>query len=135
MDLFEIAAQWVLGSLPSDGLPALATRCMEDGMDSESLRRLAGLLPSETTDARRLFQRALTELKAPVLDIAEATRILTVKFSRQIVQGELTPEEGANMIMHLSFQVSSKIGNFHDLDPFVYAASELQSRPDDREIY
>jgi hypothetical protein len=47
-----------------------------------------------------------------------------------ICGGELEPYAGARKIWHLAQAVNEEA--FHDLDPFIYAASEYQERPSDR---
>jgi len=102
-------------------------------MDSRTLRILAGLTHDEATDATNLFKQALEELGMSEITRSDAARICASAISRQIISGDLSPQEGANKIWDASIRVNDP--GFHDLDPFIYAASELQSRPQDREFF
>ena len=57
-----VAAKWVLGLIPSEALPRIATDALEDGLDSPSLRDLAGDLHPTLGAAGPLFEKILYEI-------------------------------------------------------------------------
>ncbi len=93
-------AKWVLGLLPSTDLPGLAADWLEQGIDTVTLRQLAGLAASHA-DAGRFFERALRELGRAEMTREEAGRVLVEHYARQIVAGVLAPYEGACTIAGL----------------------------------
>lgn len=130
MNIKLAQAYWVLNLLPSDKLPDIAVSALELGSEANALQMLAGLSPDETDEARALFERSLKELGIPAVSASDAANIVAVEISKQIVRGDLSPEEGANKLWEVSIHVGDKA--FHDLDSFIYAASEIKSRPHER---
>lgn len=127
------AARVVLGLLLSTDLPNAAARALEDGCDSTSLRILAGLTATEVEDARRIFDRALVELSVPKPTKRDAVMRLAQETAKLILIGTTEPFEGAKEIWDLSLHLSPE--NLSEFDTFVYAASEWEDRPDDRQIF
>lgn len=139
MELLLAQALWVLGFLPDERLPQeIGVKGLESGLDTETLRILASLMPNEALEAHQLFENVLKEFGLPVLGRADAARVYAREISRQILSAELSPCDGANRLWDASIRVNSARGNeprFCDLDTFVYAASELESRPEDAEFF
>ena len=139
MELLLKQALWVLGFLPNERLPQeIGVKGLESGLDTETLRILAILMPNEASEAHQLFENILKEFGLPVLGKADAARVYASAISEQIVSAELSPCDGANRLWDASVRVNSARGNeprFHDLDTFIYAASELKSRPEDAEFF
>lgn len=130
MELPLMQALWVLGFLPDEKLPQeVGIKALESGMDTETLRMLASLSPHEAFEAKDLFEKMLSEFGLPAMSRADAARTYARAISKQIVDGQLSPSAGANRLWDASLRVNDP--DFHDLDPFVYAASELESRPED----
>lgn len=119
--------------LPAHRLPEVASKALVAGADSPALRVLAGLTHNEIAEVSTIWRKAISELGLPVLGRQEAARIHATAISKQIINGDLSPEEGAKRLWDVSIRVNDP--DFHDLDPFVYAASELQSRPEDRDFF
>jgi hypothetical protein len=132
-NLKSTQAQWVLGLIPSDDLPAIAGQALADGIESKSLIELAGLGRSEMQEARNLFERSLNELGCKSMEKAEALGRYAKIVSTLILASEVAPLEGAKRI----WQATRKAGlnGFHDLDGFIYAASELEERPEDKALF
>lgn len=133
MDILLSQALWILGFLAADQLVGIGIKGLQHGLDSTSLRLLASLSENEAMEAPVLFTQALKELGFPVIGRPEAARIYASEISRQILKCELSPKDGANILWDASIRVNEP--GFHDLDTFIYAASELQSRPEDREFF
>jgi hypothetical protein len=129
----SIQAQWVLGLIPTDRLPDLATEAISAGIESKSLVELAGLDPAETDEARRLFEDVLNEIGYEGMAKAEALRAYATAISASIVKSEIAPFEGAKKIWQATLHVG--LTSFHDLDAFIYAASEWEDRPQDRSMF
>lgn len=133
MDILFAQSLWVLDLLDAAQLPDVGVKALEVGMDSRALRMLASLMQDEVDEAPKLFEEALKELSMPLLDRPNAARICAKAISMKILSGELSPQDGANRLWDVSIKVHSP--NFHDLDTFIYAASEISSRPEDLEFF
>lgn len=127
-------ALWVLGLLPDEHLPQeVGVRGLEVGLDTETLCILASLMPNDALEARQLFDKVLKEFDLPALEKANAARVYAREISKQILSTKLSPYDGANKLWDASIRVNDP--RFHDLDTFIYAASELMSRPEDAEFF
>lgn len=133
MDIRLAQALWTLDLLEIGYLPEVALGALEVGLDSPALRLLAGLIGNEVENAPQIFTQALKELGLPTLSQRDAARIYAIAVSKQILNGELSPQDGANKLWDASIQVNNP--DFHELDTFIYAASELQSRKEDLEFF
>ena len=130
-DRFYIAvARDVLGLTLSEDLVGVAIEALEDGRDSPSLRVLAGLSGSDVTQARALFDRVLEELGIVRPSMRDAALLLARETAREIVSGTVEPYEGAKRIWELARSAPDE--SLSELDPFIYAASEWEDRPEDR---
>lgn len=124
---------WVLGILDPRDLPDFATALLVRGLDGRYLRELAGLLPVDVAEADRLFREAIQELRWSIPDRGTAARSYARCISRFILNGEITPYEGAQALAEASIEVRDK--TFHELDPFIYTSSEYRDRPQDRAMF
>ncbi len=133
-DLKRIEALWVLGLLSSDELPDLAAEALAQGFESKSLVELAGCLPDETDDIRRLFNRSLREItgKRRMLK-TDALRIYAKQISTAILTSEISPLDGARLVWRATLKAG--VRGFHELDGFVYSASEMEDRPEDKRLF
>jgi hypothetical protein len=133
LDFKTIQALWVLGLILRDDLPEIAAQVMVQGANSKSLEKLAGLSQTDTREALELFERSLDEMGQKKITKKEALRIYAKYISGLILASQISPLEGANRIWRSV--VSSGIIEFHDLDPFIYAASEWESRPEEADFF
>lgn len=134
MELALMQALWVLGLLPDERLSEdVGIRALEAGMDTETLRTLASLASHETQDAKTLFEKVLVEFGLRPMSPQDAARTYAKAISRQILDGQLSPAAGANKLWEASLRVNDP--DFHALDPFIYCASELNSRPEDATFF
>ena len=130
----EIAAsKTVLGLTPPEALPSAATAALEAGCDSPSLRALAGLTDVEVDEARSLLERALAELSLRLPSERDAVMRLAREIAAQVLEGKTSPYQGAKEIWELSLRLPGE--SLSDLDSFVYAASEWEDRPEDRNLF
>jgi len=118
---------WALHRLPSEQLPEVATDWLVSGLDSPSLCELAGLGSTVMSEAGPLFERALAELKITVPSEDEALMSLARHYARQIVEGAMSPYDGARKIWWEVYNALEKPNEL--LVTFVGAASELEDLP------
>ena len=127
------AALWALGLIPAEDLPDIAVDAMMQGHDSKALVELAGLTRHELEDAPKLFARALEGMGEGRMDKPEALRRYACMVSASILASEVTPYDGARRLWRA--QLDAEIPHSHELDPFVYAASEMEDRPEDKAFF
>lgn len=132
LDLKWLRMQWTLGLLSIWKLPEIATILISHGIESKALIELAGLTQKEP-GAADLFEQALEELGCSPLEPIDAVRYYAKAVSASIVASEITPLEGANRIWRAAEKVN--LHGFNELDPFIYAASEIPDRPWDRKFF
>lgn len=128
-----LAAEAALGLGDAERLTRDAVELLTAGFDSPALVALAGLSGDDTSEARALRDRAMAEMSIATPSQREATILLAREVARKIVDGDLPPYDGAERIWSLTLRVHPE--RIHDLDPFVYAASEWESRPGDRPFF
>jgi hypothetical protein len=117
----------VLGLIGPEDLPGTADAALDSGLDSPALIALAG---ADTSEAYALFDRALDELKVSKPSRREAIIRLAHDAAAEIVGGTIAPYTGAKRIWELT--LSTPAVRIPELDPFIYAASEWEERPEDR---
>lgn len=133
-DLALAQALWTLHLLPDSGLSEVAAKALLEGVDTSSLRLLAGAEGEEPRTLANLFQRSLAEVGLDQLTQADAARRYAIFVSRQIVESRVSPVAGARRIV-AAIRSMEDAGSFHDLDPFIYAESDYDSRLEDRELF
>jgi hypothetical protein len=119
--------------LRRDDFPAIALQALEAGHDSPSLRFLAGLSSAEIDEAFPLFDKAIAELGLSMPPKRAAVTLLARDVARKIVDGAVEPHAGAKDIWRLSLMQDGD--RLVELDPFIYAASEWEDRPEEREFF
>lgn len=132
-DLTYVEALWVLGLLETREMPNVAAEALARGLDSRSLRQLAGLPSKTDEDVNLLFDQALKELNRGRMSKEEALKRNAKHISRKILNSEMTPLDGAKMIWKATS--ANPLPEFHDLDPFIYAASEAEERPKEKRFF
>ena len=126
-----VAAKWVLGRMPSEALPRIASDLLEAGPDTPTLRRLAGELHPTLGDSGPLFEEIFDELGVAVPDRSRAGLVLAKAYATQIIEGSLSAYDGARQIWRIQMEGE---GLTPELGPFVYWASEWEeaSSPEER---
>ncbi len=115
-------------------LPAIAITALSEGIDSPSMRVLAGLTGNEDPgDAENLFKEALSEIGMLLPTKRDAMMFLAANISSQIVDGSIDPYDGAKEIWDLTLRNHDI--QISELDTFVYGASEWEERPEDRGLF
>lgn len=133
MNIEFTEALWVLGLLEHEKLSDFADEALKEGFDSPELRMLSELFPDDYGEINELFGKTLRSFGRGNLTKRDAAKIYAKAIAAQILKGELDPYTGAVSIWDASLKVADP--KFHDLDPFIYAASEYEDRPDDREFF
>jgi hypothetical protein len=117
----------VLGLAGPEELADAGSAALDDGLDSPALITLAD---ADRNDARAVFERALTELRVPKPSTREAILRLAHDTATEILDGTIAPYTGARRIWELTLRAPTE--RIPELDPFIYAASEWEDRPEDR---
>jgi len=130
MEPLQVAALlWAIGDQATDELPGLATAALVRGLDSPSLRELAGLPPGDFWGIKRLFESVLDELGLELPDEQTALWQLARRTAAEIVEGTLSPSTGAHWIWS---EVHHRIVREGDLRVFIGHATEWDDHPKHR---
>jgi hypothetical protein len=122
--------------LPSSELPELAMFALEAGLDTPSLRELAGELHPTWADTGPLFERVLLDCGIATSPRLQAGNDLARHYAEQIISGAVTPYEGARHIWH---DVAQQL--WHNLEAvqpylvFIGLASEWEDDEEHRPDY
>ena len=99
MDLQAKIAEFVIGRFNYHDLPALAEEALSNGLDSESLKILAGLDEKcSEDDVKFYFNRSVKELGYSVPEIKDAIWLLVKNVAQRIVIGSLDEYDGGRLI-------------------------------------
>jgi hypothetical protein len=99
---FKVAlAKFVVGTLFWDDVPAMAVEALVAGLDSPSLRRLAGFAASSTQDYRAILFAAAGELGLTIPSYAEASMTVARDIARRVIEGSVVPYAAACEVRHL----------------------------------
>jgi electron transfer flavoprotein alpha/beta subunit len=131
--LAGVAAELVLGLVGPADLSNAAVAALEQGLDSPALIALASDNEDDPSEAQALFVQALDQLDLDLPTPREAIIYLAKRSAAEIVQGTVAPYVGAKRIWDLTLRAPGvQVG---ELDPFIYAASEWEERPEDRALF
>ncbi len=123
----ENIAFYVLGMLSSQQLVDCAFAAVEGGLESKSLVLLAGESNPTIAEVGPLFESSLRELKILKPSKADSQLVAAHYYAKAIVDGQLTPYEGARKIW---WDISNNIENPSGLLlSFVGLASEIEDLP------
>ncbi len=131
MGLELAAALLASGKLTNEVAIAAAISALDEGLDSESLRLVFYETPG-SSGTIRLFAAALSELGIPVPPRDEASLTIARVYARQILDGRVTPYEGARRIW---WELANEPGAGPSLRVFVGLASEWEDAPRHRPEY
>jgi hypothetical protein len=125
-------ARLTIGELGTEPLPDLAAEALARGIDSPSLRILAGTPRQDVREARALFVEAMSELGVSLPSEAERRRALVMFWAKEMVQGTLSPYDASRLIWWEGWE---ELGHPDDLTVFVGLASEWEDHPQYRVQY
>lgn len=133
MDLQNFQARWTLDKLRHAELSKVASDMLVDGLDSESLRILAGLSSaSDPEEIFKYFELSMKELKLQKLSKGEASLVLAKDIAKKIVSREIDPYRGARQIWAEACVVDDYP---KELNVFIVDASDYEERyPKDPKI-
>ncbi|MGC5018326.1 hypothetical protein [Micromonospora sp. DT47] len=99
IDMRDVGVCVLAGELASEELPMIAAQALANGLDSPSLRELAGLSRGEYREARELLDQVIDELGLPELpDEDRAVWEVARSYARRTVFGAIAPVDGAHAI-------------------------------------
>jgi hypothetical protein len=117
--------------LTSGELPDMAVSALEAGLDSPSLRLLAGQLHPTWADCGPLFHAVLKELGIDPLSRTEAGHVLLNHIAVRILGGSMTPYEGACEIADVANRFWEE-ELWYRLSIFIGLVCEWNDHPDHR---
>lgn len=123
----------VLGLLDKNVLIGMASDAMNAGDDDEDIVQIAICADSEIDEMRRLFQQLLLKRGGGAMSKIDALKHYAKEISGSILRKTVSPVEGAKAIWRAS--LGAQIVDFHELDPFIYAASEIDDRPSENAFF
>ena len=133
VNLRLVAAKTMLDVAGTDAVALEAARALQEGMDSPSIRRLAGMTNADSAEVRAVFSAALRELNIESPTLHEAAMLVATEIARRITEGTVSPFEGAKAIWNLVRRLPDE--HLPELDTFVYGASEWEERPEDHAAF
>lgn len=125
------AALWVLGFMRSDDVAGLALEAMGTSRETDAIRRIV-YGNSDPTEQLRLFGDALNEQDLARPPPTRAAHILARAICAKLLAANGSPFEAARTLALISRTVGD---DFHDFDAFIYAESEAEDRPGDRQWF
>ena len=125
MDLRTLQARWRLGMIRSDELPELATELLTGGIDSPAIVELAGLLRPTFWEASPVVERAFREGQLAPVSREEALWRIAYATARDILDGEVTPREGATTLWYICTDLDMP----EPLRYFVYLGADYGEGP------
>lgn len=129
MNSLELSALKIaIDDQASEELPKLAAEALAQGVDSPSLREVAGASTrDDPRDVRERYLAALDELGIDVPQAEQAAWRLTRDVATRIVGRQISPLEGAEWIWRVA---SSRVEHEGDLRVFIGLASECEDHPE-----
>ena len=123
----------MLDIVGTDAIAAEATNALLEGIDSPSIRMLAGMTGADSEEVRAVFSAALRELGIESPTPREAAMLVATEIALRITKGIVSPYDGAKEIWRISVGMHPE--QLPELDAFIYAASEWEDRPKHREVF
>lgn len=122
---YQVAvAKYLIGDLPIEQLPNLASDAIENGIDASTVIEIAGIKNPNYFVIQELMPKFLGELGLPPLSKEEAGLYLAKADARKIVSGEMDPEAGAKELERLWFKLEcfpKELQNFSLADEHIGA--------------
>ena len=132
-NIVQAESMWLLGLLRNEELPDLAIDAISKGYESESTLQLAVCAKDDSEEIERLFRQMLVEGGGGGMSKIDALKHYAKQISSSILSEKTPPLEGARLIWDAT--LNAQVNNFHDLDSFIYAASEMEDRPSDKAFF
>lgn len=130
INIRSLLAQYVIGSLRVEELPRFAAEALVEGLDSPSLRQLAGAGEEDAEECWMLFHRVIRELELEVPSPDAAGLVLARDIAEEVVSGTLSPYVGAKRIWSGIYTI---LPGLSQLRPFVGFASQYEDDVSNRD--
>jgi len=128
-----VAAKDLLGFIGPEAIVSKAANVLNEGVDSHSIRQLAGMSSAESDEVRTVFHAALRELGLEAPSPHEAAILVATEVASRIAGGSTSPYDGAKEIWNIVRRLP--LEPLPELDTFVYGASEWEERPEDQKNF
>jgi hypothetical protein len=132
-DLERAEALQMLGVLSKEELVQMAKEAVTEGCDSPAVIQLSICALNEVDEINTQFETMKSQCRKEAMTMLGALRFYAREISMLILSGAMSPREGSNMLWRA--QINSKMETFHELDGFIYAASEMDDRPEDKALF
>jgi len=100
-DIKLVQAKYIQNVLHPEDMPSIATDALEAGIDTPSLRRLAGLVNPTAWEAEPLWKSTLSELKVADQSKHEAMLLIADSIAKQVISGECDVLKGLTSLEQL----------------------------------
>ena len=128
--LMDFASRLVLGTETPERGGEVAAEVLAEGFDSEALRALAAQEDPRSEEVMPILNRALADLGRNLPTPTNAALWLAARTALKMLAKEINAYDGSKAIWALARRVPGDA--VAKLDPFIYAASEWEDRPEDR---
>lgn len=108
----------------------MAIQALEQGLETPSMIELAAADGNANPCLHSLFEKALKELGWSRIKKVEAGRLIALEIAQQIIQGKVTPLNGAKAIWKITGECEELCQEFGIFGGHV---TEYEGMPDDRE--
>ena len=132
MNICEALAKYVLQEIPAEELPSVGMEALEAGLDSPSLRQLAGAARDNFNENGRLFMAVVKELGISVPSEAEAGMVKARWLAGLALDGTLPPYDAARQIY---YGVYSRFRQLKELRLIAGLADAYEENENEREHY
>jgi hypothetical protein len=119
-------AEWRLGDLPAESLPAAAVSALSAGCDSPSLAHLAAMDGSGWSEIEPVVGRVLRERGLSVPTPDEAVKRAADEVLRKLVAGDAEPQAGADRLHALAWKAVDR-PPWEDLVTFVTLSGDFDA--------
>jgi hypothetical protein len=131
--LLELYAMFSVKALAPLGLQANIIAALSNDSE-EQMFKLAACAETDSDCIIREANKLFVDHGFANLEWLDVLRIYAAVISRQILAGTVTAKDGADRIAKAT-RLRPLPGDFHDLDTFRYASSEMLERPQDAELF
>lgn len=111
----------------------MAEGAVAGGCDNENILQLSICSPNDRDEVNALFENVRMDLGCSSMTMLEALHEYARFTAASILNEEISPGDGAKLIWKAT--LAAKLPDFHELDGFVYAASEIDDRPKERLLF
>jgi hypothetical protein len=82
-----------------ESIPELAASTLEEGLDSPSLRILAGITQNDAEEIRKYLLRTINELEIECPSKEQSAWLLIEHYIKQIIENKIDPHAGIHLII------------------------------------